>query len=99
MHLFLESVDYQPLDSMALTFDPEDDTKFVTISIIEDDVYEGNETFAVTLSIPEDEEGVDLTQPTQARVQIVDNDGMSLFFGVCFFQQFVAIKLVYCCYL
>ena len=54
-----------------LTFLPGDTSKTFTVSITDDSVYEGNETFNVDLSAPS---GATLGSPASAAVTIVEND-------------------------
>ena len=57
--------------SGTLTFAPTETSKTFTVPIIQDTVYEGNETFTVTLSTPV---GATLGAPNPATVTIIDDD-------------------------
>ena len=60
-------------DSGTLTFDPGQQTKFITIKINGDTEDEADETFSVDLSNAQDADLVD----SQALVTIIDDDGLS----------------------
>ena len=57
--------------SGTLTFQPNDTSKTFTVPITQDAIYEGNETFTVTLSVPV---GCSLGAPSSATVTIVDDE-------------------------
>jgi|GEM_PF-1155064 len=44
--------DYSSISSTTLTFNPGELTKTIDVTILDDAVYEGNETFNITLSVP-----------------------------------------------
>ena len=58
--------------SNTLTFGPGETSKSIAIPILQDNVYEGNETFTVTLSTPGG--GAIVVPPTTATVTINDDD-------------------------
>ena len=67
--------DYTTTSGM-LTFLPGDTSKTFTVPITQDSVYEGNETFNVTLSAPV---GASLGSPNPATVTIVEDDAPPAF--------------------
>ena len=57
-----------------MTFQPEEELAFVNVTILDDDVLEGVETFTATLTT--EDSGVDILTGGIATVTITDNDSM-----------------------
>ena len=57
-----------------MTFQPEEELAFVNVTIVDDDVLEGVETFTATLTT--EDSGVDILTGGIATVTITDNDSM-----------------------
>ena len=57
-----------------MTFQPKEELAFVNVTILNDDVLEGVETFTATLST--EDSGVDILTGGIATVTITDNDSM-----------------------
>ena len=57
-----------------MTFQPEEELAFVNVTILDDDVLEGVETFTATLTTKDS--GVDILTGGIATVTITDNDSM-----------------------
>ena len=57
-----------------MTFQPEEELAFVNVTILNDDVLEGVETFKATLTT--EDSGVDILTGGIATVTITDNDSM-----------------------
>jgi concanavalin A-like lectin/glucanase superfamily protein/Calx-beta domain-containing protein len=70
-----QPADYTQTSGM-LTFLPNDTSKTFTVPISPDTVYEGNETFNITLSMPV---GASLGSPNPATVTIVEDDAAPAF--------------------
>ena len=70
-----QPADYTQTSGM-LTFLPNDTSKTFTVPISQDTVYEGNETFNVTLSTPV---GASLGSPNPATVTIIEDDAAPVF--------------------
>lgn len=58
-----------------VVFDAEDTRMGVNVSIIEDDIFEYDETLLAILSVPDGERGVALTSNDITNITIIDNDG------------------------
>ena len=73
--MLIASQDYQPIiNTMPLTFAPDEDIKSVTITVIDNIIVEDLEEFVVELLTPDVGRGLSLVEPFQSTVQIVDND-------------------------
>ena len=58
----------------TLVFTPGESSKTITVPIINDNIFEGNESFNLTLSNPTGEGSVNLTYPNIATLTIYDDD-------------------------
>ena len=68
----LTGLDYSPLINEEVTFGPSETIKFVMVPITEDNVFEGEESFTVTLSLVPGSSGVEIGQQGTATTTIVD---------------------------
>jgi hypothetical protein len=65
--------------SGTLTFAPGESSKTINIPVINDNVFEGNETLSIALSNPGGDGPVELIDPASAVLTIQDNEGMPSF--------------------
>ena len=71
---FVASSDYGDMPRLRVTFEPDRNENAGIVSIRNDDIYEGNETFLGILSLPSGSERVALGESI-AIVTILDDDG------------------------
>ena len=64
--------------STAVTFQPDNTSQCVTVSINDDDTVEDTESFAVTLTKPNGLDPRATLRDTSATITITDSDGMML---------------------
>lgn len=69
---------------MNITFTPSNAYHTISVMIVDDDVLEEREYFVVQFIVDEDKERVDVTDPDNATVTIVDNDSEHCVLQLCF---------------
>ncbi len=79
----MEGADFEANSTLQALFTDISDVSCVTVTIIDDDAFESNHTFTVTLSSLEIDGGISdpnlaVTSPSSTEVTIIDNDGKTL---------------------
>ncbi len=79
----MEGVDFDADSNLQAVFTDISDVSCVAVAITDDDAFESNHTFTVTLSSLEIDGGISVpnlavTSPSSTEVTIIDNDGKTL---------------------
>ena len=67
---------------MELSFAPNESESFAIVTLVDNDIHEGNRTFDVVLSRPEGEEGVAVGGGGSLSILLTDDDGQCVDVGL-----------------
>ena len=70
--------DYSSVTDLIVTFQPSERQRMIEIVIVNDALAEDDETFALSLSLPEGSDGAALGSTIIAIATIIDDDGMQI---------------------